>query len=303
MIRAAVLLSLMAATEVAAQVVAPDPPRPPRARAMSWSGGPRISSVWMHDGSRAPLLDSAKTAAFFTALSQTPASICEMAVDNLGNGWGWSDGQLRPNALRDQSRGARSEREIFGQARLAENGVAVAATALTLADACPRRAAARLLGQSELATASRALRDAARHSDGRVREAALLGIGIREDSANYQAAVKGIDDRDPEVVRMAAWALGEYERTESVPLLLPLLKRSEAGIRVAAAYALGEIEDPSAVPGLAALLKDESVEVRMAAVDALGSIEAPTVTPQLVLAMKDRDAEVRRRAAEALGSR
>jgi HEAT repeat protein len=332
--------ALVLASEAAAQVAAVAPPAAiassrdmaaARLRSGGWARAPRFRRAINSD--RTPL-DSARATAFLNALSQSSAVVCEMAVDNVGNGWGWSDGPSGVRSLRDQSSATRAERVAFGRAEVTDNAVPVLASGLSRQDPCSRRAAARLLGQSELVSASRALRDAARSSDGRVREAAFLGIGIREDSANYQSAVQGLGDRDPEVVRLAAWALGEYERPESVPLLVPLLKRGEASIRMAAANALGQIEDTratpelvkllsdrdesvrlsatwalaqledaAAVPGLAALLNDSSSEVRLAAVEALGAIEGGSVTAHLIVAMKDRDPEVRRAAAEALGNR
>lgn len=332
------IASLVLGGDAAAQVAAVAPPAAiasardmARAHGGGWARAPRFRRTI--NSERTPL-DSAYATAFLNALSQSSAVVCEMAVDNLGNGWGWSDGTAGVRSLRDQSEATRAERVAFGRAEVSGSAVSVLANGLSRQDPCSRRAAARLLGQSELVAASRALRDAARSSDGRVREAALLGIGIREDSANYQSAVQGLSDRDPEVVRMAAWAVGEYERSESVALLLPLLKRSEAGIRMAAANALGQIEDTratpelvkllsdreeavrlsatwalaqledvAAVPGLAALLNDQSSEVRLAAVEALGSIDGGSVTSHLIVAMKDKDPEVRRAAAEALGNR
>ena len=129
----------------------------------------------MRAGDR-PGPDSAQVSGFLTAMGRADPTVCEMAVDQIGNSWGgWGGGA--PGGLRDRTDTDRAQRNRFGGA--VADGRAVPLLAASLADAnpCVRRAAARLLGGSIAAEALPRLRTAAASGDGRVREAALLGLG------------------------------------------------------------------------------------------------------------------------------
>jgi HEAT repeat protein len=50
-----------------------------------------------------------------------------------------------------------------------------------------------------------------------------------------------LGDRDADVVRLAAWALGAIGDDAATSALIPLLRHQQAGVRRAAAWALGMV--------------------------------------------------------------
>ena len=89
-------------------------------------------------------------------------------------------------------------------------------------------------------------------------------------------------NRDPEVRRWCAIALGRIADPRALPLLYGALHTGDAEVRAASAFAIGEIEDREildlrcSAPDLRAqlelfrLLDDSSISVRMRAIEALG---------------------------------
>jgi cyclophilin family peptidyl-prolyl cis-trans isomerase/HEAT repeat protein len=89
-------------------------------------------------------------------------------------------------------------------------------------------------------------------------------------------------NRDPEVRRWCAIALGRIADPRALPLLYGALHTGDAEVRAASAFAIGEIEDrelldlrcsvpdPRAQFELFRLLDDSSITVRMRAIEALG---------------------------------
>src|SRR5512147_174108 len=151
------LLALMAALQSAP----PPPPPAPAAHAMT---APRARLAHFHvpRPPRPPRLprelrdgpgpDSIAVARLLGALAQTPPGVCGMAVSMLGNGW---DGGARSvvNALGDEPASAR---RAFESPLRDRRAVPLLAAALSRPEPCVRRAAARLLGNSELAESGKA---------------------------------------------------------------------------------------------------------------------------------------------------
>ncbi len=162
-------------------------------------------------------------------------------------------------------------------------------------------------GQGRASIRRTALVTALRDSDARVRVAAMNSLGelITEgaDSTEIAALSRALrTDPEPQVRRMAAWALGEIEDARGIPALSDALRTDQdTGVRKMAAWALGEIEDAQAVPALGAALEDEDPEVRRAAIHALGEIESPTAVEFLIPALSSDDVQIRKHAAWALG--
>jgi HEAT repeat protein len=72
--------------------------------------------------------------------------------------------------------------------------------------------------------------------------AAARGLGELGSDAGYGVAIANIKSRDPQIVVMAALALGAIGRTDAQPLLSPLLANPEQSVRLAAATALLELK-------------------------------------------------------------
>lgn len=109
-----------------------------------------------------------------------------------------------------------------------------------------------------------------------------------------------LDDAEPTVVEMAAWACGERRPPESgaVAALGALAAGHEdALVREAAVAALGSIGDESGLPAILAATADKAT-VRRRAVIALAPFDGPEVDAALARAREDRDWQVRQAAED-----
>jgi HEAT repeat protein len=138
---------------------------------------------------------------------------------------------------------------------------------------------------------------------------ALVNTVTTKDKAAAEGLRPFLDDKDPDLVRGAALALGNIggaEAAEAVRFLRQALTNDEALTRIQASAALvnvGESAEP-AVPDLTSALDDKVPEVRRNAALALGRIgpKARDAVPTLAkhLHPEEKSAEVRKYAAEAL---
>ena len=111
-----------------------------------------------------------------------------------------------------------------------------------------------------------------------------------------------LDDPDPSVVEVAAWALGERgQGGAAVPALARVAgEHPDALCREAAVAAMGALGDPGGLPAVLAALGDKPA-VRRRAVLALAPFEGPEVEGALRRALDDRDRQVRQGAEDLLG--
>jgi len=112
-----------------------------------------------------------------------------------------------------------------------------------------------------------------------------------------------LDDPDPSVVEMTAWAMGEREERGAV-LALARMSAADSGhddplCREAAVAALGAIGDDSGLPAVLAALDDKPAIRRRAAV-ALAAFDGPDVDAALHRCLEDRDWQVRQVAEDLL---
>lgn len=115
-----------------------------------------------------------------------------------------------------------------------------------------------------------------------------------------------LDDPDPDVVEVAAWAFGERvdvdaDLADAVLDKLIELARSagEALVRESAVAALGAIGDDRALPAIVAACADKPA-VRRRAVLALAPFEGAEVDAALARALEDRDWQVRQNAQDLI---
>ena len=151
--------------------------------------------------------DSATVARFLAALAASDTVVCQFAVRSVGNNWGWDgsgDEMLETGAAELGAHQALSHRVTDPRA------LAVLSEALGDRKPCLRRAAARMLGNSEQAEAVSLLRAALRSSDPRTREAGALGLADAEDSAALHDLTGALEDPEPAVARMAAYASASW---------------------------------------------------------------------------------------------
>lgn len=131
---------------------------------------------------------------------------------------------------------------------------------------------------------------------------------VRRRVAEEIAVVGGVsllpllDDPDPTVIEVAAWASGEVSPPEEgvVDRLAALATGHEdALVREAAVAALGAIGDEAGLPAILTAAGDKAV-VRRRAVIALAPFDGPEVDAALRHALDDRDWQVRQAAEDQL---
>jgi HEAT repeat protein len=109
-----------------------------------------------------------------------------------------------------------------------------------------------------------------------------------------------LDDADPTVVEVAAWACGEQEQVDEATLgrlIVLATDATDALVRESAAAALGAIGDPRGLPAILAAV-DDKPNVRRRAVLALAPFEGPEVDAAIERALHDRDWQVRQAAED-----
>lgn len=109
--------------------------------------------------------------------------------------------------------------------------------------------------------------------DDEVRKDAADALGLLGDSLAVEPLIDALKDHSQRVRRAAAEALGKIGDARALSALLSLLRHRDFDTREGAAIALGNLRDQDAVSHLCALLEsDDSWIVRRAAATALGLI-------------------------------
>ena len=109
-----------------------------------------------------------------------------------------------------------------------------------------------------------------------------------------------LDDTDPTVVEVAAWACGEQERVDEATLTRLIALATDADdalVRESSAAALGAIGDPRGLPAILVAVRDKP-NVRRRAVLALAPFEGPEVDAAIEAALIDRYWQVRQAAED-----
>ena len=146
------------------------------------------------------------------------------------------------------------------------------------------------------------VRDPAADTGIRLKVSWLLGrLG---DKRAVYALLAAIRDKEPDVRRAAAQALGElHHRRAARPLIGAMLNDEDVGVRAAAANALGELGDRRAFEPLMSSLGNpgEDPRVRGMAAEALAGLSDRRAVPALITGLSDPAPEVRFWCAFALG--
>lgn len=110
-----------------------------------------------------------------------------------------------------------------------------------------------------------------------------------------------LDDVDPTVIEVAAWACGERPFDDRIVerLIVMATEHLEPLCREAAVAALGALEATEAVPAIIAACTDKPA-IRRRAVLALTPFDGPDVTAALQQALEDRDWQTRQAAEDLL---
>ena len=172
--------------------------------------------------------------------------------------------------------------------------------ALTDDAALVREAAINALVRIDPRTGRAAVEAALADLDPRVRRrAAELSVPVETDPSSL------LDDPDPSVVEVAAFACGEHDwsaldRPAPIESLAKIATgHADALCRESAAAALGAIGDPAGLPAVLTACTDR-VTVRRRAVLALAAFEDERADAALQAALTDKDWQVRQAAEDLL---
>lgn len=187
--------------------------------------------------------DSAQVAQLLAALRASDPLVCALATELVGTGIHWSTGWEGMASLHDEPANARSVRRVLREAIADAAAIRLLGPELGSDNACLRRTAAALLGESTAPAAMGLLRDAAGSREVRLREAGTFGLGVAGDSSDARRLRALLGDRDPNIVRLAAWGLGAMGDESATSLLVPLLRHPQPAVRRTAAWALGRLAE------------------------------------------------------------
>ena len=134
--------------------------------------------------------------------------------------------------------------------------------------------------------------------DPNVRRLAARALGKIGDPAAVEPLVTSLGDQDWSMRQTAAMALGEIGNARAVGPISAAL--GDGGTRWFAVTSLGEIGDPAAVGPILATLDDSDEDVRKAAVRSLGNFRDARVVEPLVAVLRGTDRDLRTEAIKAL---
>ena len=134
-----------------------------------------------------------------------------------------------------------------------------------------------------------------RYLEQRLQKALELSIYVQHDTELKPS----IHPTTAEIVE----AFGQIASEGAVDLLMPLLKKDDAYLRLLVAEALGKIGSEKAVPAILSLLDSEVEDyVALTAIDALGQIGSEQALPKLyTIVEKHSDSDFRTAAVDAVG--
>jgi hypothetical protein len=128
----------------------------------------------------------------------TSPTLCTLAAQSLGNGWGWGDDEDAP-ALARAGDDVRRVLGWLGSRQATAADVAALRDGLGDPDACVRHVSARLLAREHVPGGADALLEALRSSDAARRDAAIVGLGYSGDKRAVGPLSALLGDADPEV--------------------------------------------------------------------------------------------------------
>jgi HEAT repeat protein len=185
--------------------------------------------------------DSVQVAAFLAAVRGANPVVCELASRVVDGNWGWGGHwELGPAGSRDPQ--VRAIVKWALDHRQNDAGIAVLRAAIADSDPCVRRMAAPLLGRIRTPRAVETLLSALRDPSETTREMAAFALAIGKPPSALEPLTAALSDPSPGVRSLAAFALGEIDDPSAIPALAALLRGDrDAEVRRMAAWAIGEI--------------------------------------------------------------
>jgi HEAT repeat protein len=263
------------------------------ARATRGGGGVTMEQEKVHPGP-----DSARVAKLLDALTATDPMLCTMVAEQLGNFW-WNGDDYRYGAFSDAPASTTAARDSLHGHTSDPKAIALLTSHLKDEAPCPRRAAAKLLGRSTIATPR--LVGMLDDASPRVQESAAYALSHGDRYDARPALESRITSTNEALAAMAAYALEDMHDSVSDAVFLRALSSRHVRVRIAGARGLGHDEKKEHRATLERAYRDDDPGVRDAVVHALGDIGDPLSATTLAAALNDTDRHVRIRAASALG--
>lgn len=165
--------------------------------------------------------------------------MCELAMQSIDRRYGnWGSAGQAPDAIIGQ----RTLLEWASQDIEDAGVVSALSTALSDADTCVRRMAARLFGRVKHPSAVETLQHQLENRDERTRQMAAIALGYQDELAAVDALMDALADRVAAVRAAATWALGEIEAERAIAALTRLLEDDpDPFVRRQAARAIGNM--------------------------------------------------------------
>lgn len=126
-------------------------------------------------------------------------------------------------------------------------------------------------------------------------------LGLTKSDRTLPKLVKAIEDKDFDIRRRAAEALGNIGSDLAIPELVKAIEDENSDVCRKAAEALGNIGSDEAISELVKILEHQQHFVRWCAAEALKKIDSDTVVSKLVKALAHQDSNVRWRAEAIIG--
>jgi HEAT repeat protein len=240
--------------------------------------------------------DSVRVAALLTALGRTDPVICDLIGDQLGNFWmGGEPGRL---GRFDDAPNVQGAKDSLSGTITDPRAITLLVATLGTDNTCVRRVAAKLLGQSMVATS--VLTSLLDNASPRIRESAAYAAGTGERRETRGSLERRLTDTATGPAAMAAWALGEIQDPASAAALQTALHAASPRLRLASVWALGRFEDASYAKDVLPFMRDADPVMRATAAEALGQMKSARTGAALVGALTDRNDAVRQAAVRAL---
>lgn len=150
-----------------------------------------------------------------------------------------------------------------------------------------------------------ALLEAIKNPDPRVRRIAAIALGDMKKLNTIPKLIKALkkNDNSPWTRSYIALALGMFGQPDPIPVLVKCLDSADPYVRQESCHALGQIEQKGdeVINGLLRVLKDDVLFVRTAAVHALGKLKAKRALPRIIALHEDKAIMVQQSVAWNLG--
>jgi hypothetical protein len=184
--------------------------------------------------------DSENAAQLLQAVTGANEILCSAVERAFNNGyWGGMEGILDTPMSPDAAETAR----WIGRRHIDKTALDVARRGLASGDACVRKIAALITGNINIDRLDQALSQELESASAQTRAAAILALGHAEQQSSLPTLRRLINDNDRTIRVTAIWAIARLEAPETLPMFVSLLQKDgDPEVRRVAAWALGQMK-------------------------------------------------------------